>query len=155
MKLFVLRHGEAEPISSSDRQRELTERGRIQVKTVVQRNKEQLSAVESIFVSPFVRTQQTAGTFMRELSDLTGKQFQFQTEDCLTPNSSPAEVLEFLCQQKANSNIVLISHQPLVSELISDLCDVDINTISMPTAALASIDLDPVGQGFGHLNFID
>lgn len=155
MNLFILRHGEAEPISSSDRQRELTVRGRQQIVSMVERNKNKLANVQMVFASPFVRTQQTAQVFIETLQALTGKQFQIHTEDRLTPDRSPQEVLELLCKQDANANIILISHQPLVSELVSSFCERDAHSLSMPPATLASITLDPVGMGFGQLNFID
>ncbi len=155
MKLFVLRHGEAEAIASTDRQRQLTERGRQQIQSMVERNQKALADLELIYASPFVRTQQTVEEFMNCLSAFTGKQYSHQSEDRLVPNSSPQQVLNMLCSLEDNANVILVSHQPLVSELVSSLCDIDVNSISMPTATLATITLNPVGMGFGRLDAID
>lgn len=150
MQLYILRHGEAERFSASDRQRQLTARGRDEVKAVVHRHKHELSEVETIFASPYDRAQQTAGVVSQTFPSIP-----LQTLDIITPDHSPNDVLKFLCQQHDSSTFLLVSHQPLVSELVAELCDVPTQSISMPTAALASIVLDPIGRGMGQLQFID
>ncbi len=58
MKVWILRHGEAEPQARSDDQRNLTEHGRKQVL----RSAAQLigQPLDAIVASPYVRAQQTA-----------------------------------------------------------------------------------------------
>ena len=150
MKLFILRHGEAERLNSTDRQRQLTDYGREQVRAVVTRNLDDLKFVDSIWVSPYVRARQTAAVVAKSLPEIIQT-----TVDVLTPDSSAAEVIRFLCARNSDSTLLLVSHQPLVSELIAELCELPRHSISMPTAALASISIDPVGKGCGQLNFID
>ena len=58
MKLWILRHGEAEPHARSDAQRNLTEHGREQVRQAAAHLIGQ--SIDTILVSPYVRAQQTA-----------------------------------------------------------------------------------------------
>ena len=64
-------------------------------------------------------------------------------------------MIKFLCEQDDDASLLLVSHQPLVSELIASLCEVSQHTINMHTAALASIELNPVAFGMGKLQFVD
>jgi phosphohistidine phosphatase len=150
MQLYILRHGEAERISTSDRQRQLTNRGKAEVKAVVERHAQALANVDAIFASPFDRAQQTAAVVAEVLAHVT-----VQTLSIITPNNTSNDVLAFLCKQDSAGTLLLVSHQPLVSELVSELCDLPTHSVSMPTAALASIVLEPVGLGMGQLQFID
>ena len=149
MQLYILRHGEAERNATGDRQRQLTERGKAEVNAVVQQHAPALSRVDGIFASPFDRAQQTAAVASEILGGIA-----VQTLNVITPNHTPDEVLPFLCQQDSTSTLLLVSHQPLVSELIAELCDLPVHSLPMPTAALASIILDPVARGMGQLQFI-
>ena len=58
MKLWVLRHGEAEPRANSDAERRLTAHGREQVLHSAARLLGQ--PLQAIIASPYVRAQQTA-----------------------------------------------------------------------------------------------
>ena len=70
MRLWLLRHGEAEPQAASDAARELTAHGRKEV----QQAAAQLAGrpLTAIVASPYVRAQQTAELVRSELG-LTGK----------------------------------------------------------------------------------
>ena len=150
MQLFVLRHGDAERLAASDYERQLTERGKQEVEAVVKRHEQELSVVEKIFVSPLTRAQQTAAIVSGYFPNIPT-----ETTDILVPSHNTTEALAFLCQQNSDGTILLVSHQPLVSELVSDLCDLATMAVGMHTAALASIVLDPVARGMGKLNYID
>ena len=150
MQLYILRHGDAERLSSSDRERQLTARGKVEVQTVLTKHKAELAAVETIWVSPYMRAQQTAAVVSEQLPNIA-----VQTLAQLTPDNRPVDVLKFLCQQPEDSTLLLVSHQPLVSDLVANLCDVPFMTVGMHTAALASILLNPVASGMGQLQYID
>ncbi|NUT75344.1 phosphohistidine phosphatase SixA [Pseudomonas sp. C1C7] len=114
MKLWVLRHGEAEPHGSQphDSQRALTEHGREEVLRSAARLMGQ--PVTAIYSSPYLRAQQTAQLVREAL----GFEPEIRTVDWLTPESDPDRVAE---QLVAVSNVLLVSHNPLVGNLLSYL----------------------------------
>lgn len=112
MKLWVLRHGEAEGHARTDAERELTEHGRAEVL----RSAAHLigQPVDAIIASPYVRAQQTAQLVRQAL----GFEADIRTVPWLTPDGNPLEVLNKL---DSDDNVLLVSHQPLVGSLISFL----------------------------------
>lgn len=110
MKLWLLRHGEAEPRAASDSTRALTERGREEVRRSAMHLVEQPPAL--VLVSPYVRAQQSAAIVMQAL----GRSSAQQTVTWLTPESDPRHVLREL-DRYAEASILLVAHQPLLGEL--------------------------------------
>ncbi|WLH34214.1 phosphohistidine phosphatase SixA [Pseudomonas sp. FP2196] len=113
MKLWVLRHGEAVPYGSCpDSERELTEHGR----------KEALSSaahligqpLTAIYASPYLRAQQTAQIVREAL----GFEPEIRTVEWLTPEVDSDKVTD---QLVSVSNVLLVSHNPLVGNLLSYL----------------------------------
>ncbi|MBB4815223.1 phosphohistidine phosphatase SixA [Pseudomonas rhodesiae] len=112
MKLWILRHGEAEAHARTDAERNLTERGRAEVlRSAAHLIGQPLNA---IIASPYVRAQQTA----RLVREALGFVPDIRTVPWLTPEGSPEQVLAHL---EAEDNVLLVSHQPLVGNLISFL----------------------------------
>lgn len=112
MKLWVLRHGEAESHAPSDAQRNLTERGRDEVLRSAAHLIDQ--PISAIIASPYVRAQQTAELVRTALGVVP----EIRTVAWLTPDSNPQQVLEKL---DTDDTVLLVSHQPLVGNLISFL----------------------------------
>ena len=112
MKLWVLRHGEAEGHARTDAERNLTEHGRGEVL----RSAAHLigQPISAIIASPYVRAQQTAHLIREALSF----EPDIRTVPWLTPEGSPQQVLQKL---DTDDNVLLVSHQPLVGSLISFL----------------------------------
>lgn len=112
MKLWILRHGEAEAHARTDAERNLTERGRAEVlRSAAHLIGQPLGA---IIASLYVRAQQTA----RLVREALGFVPDIRTVPWLTPEGSPEQVLAHLV---AEDNVLLVSHQPLVGNLISFL----------------------------------
>lgn len=109
MKLWLLRHGQAEALAASDSQRALTESGRDEVR----RSAMQLlnDPPQVVLVSPYLRAQQTAALVL----DVIGAVAQ-RTVPWLTPDSDPRQVLNEL-DRYAQSGILLVAHQPLLGDL--------------------------------------
>ncbi len=60
MKIFILRHGEAEHFANTDAERQLTPRGRTESEAVARACKEQgFAQFDKVLVSPYIRAQQT------------------------------------------------------------------------------------------------
>ncbi|MGH8451558.1 phosphohistidine phosphatase SixA [Pseudomonas sp.] len=112
MKLWILRHGEAEGHARTDAERNLTEHGRAEVlHSAAHLIGQPLSA---IIASPYVRAQQTAQLVREAL----GFEPDIRTVPWLTPDGNPLQVLEKL---NTDDNVLLVSHQPLVGSLVSFL----------------------------------
>ncbi|MGY2239168.1 phosphohistidine phosphatase SixA [Pseudomonas gingeri] len=140
MKLWVLRHGEAEPQVRSDAERNLTAHGRKEVlRSAAHLIGQPLTA---IYASPYVRAQQTAQLVREAL----GFEPEIITVPWLTPETHPARVLEHL---DTPDNLLLVSHQPLVGSLIGLLEDGHLRTAQpMSTASLAELEGDwPLAGG--------
>ena len=113
MKLWVLRHGEAVPYGSCpDSERELTEHGREEAL----RSAAQLigQPITAIYASPYLRAQQTAQIVREAL----GFEPEIRTVEWLTPEVDPDKVAD---QLVSVSNALLVSHNPLVGNLLSYL----------------------------------
>src|SRR3990167_9838439 len=112
MKVWILRHGEAEGHAPTDAERNLTEHGRAEVlRSAAHLIGQPLGA---IIASPYVRAQQTA----QLVSDVLGFQPEIRTVPWLTPDGDVQRVLEKL---DSDDDVLLVSHQPLVGSLISFL----------------------------------
>ena len=114
MKLWVLRHGEAVPHGSRphDSERELTEHGRKEVLSSAAKLIGQ--PLTAIYASPYLRAQQTAQLVREAL----GFEPEIRTVEWLTPDTDPDKVAE---QMVAVSDVLLVSHNPLVGNLLSYL----------------------------------
>lgn len=145
MEVFVLRHGKAEPYNSQDASRELVERGRREVEQIIQASLIDLQHIEEIWVSPYIRAQQTAQIAARRFS------LPLRSQKLLLPESDPAAVISVIQEAKCAS-LLLVSHQPLVSRLVDTLCGSAMGF--METAALACIDLEVAGAGLGSLRWL-
>lgn len=136
MKLWILRHGEAQNRARTDAERELTDNGRAEV----------LSSAASlmgqplrwIIASPYVRAQQTAELVRQAL----GFSEAVVTVPWLTPDSDPRKVLDNL-DLYASDTVLVVSHQPLVGSLIGLAVHGNLQQAeAMHTASLAELEAD-------------
>ncbi|EJM02154.1 phosphohistidine phosphatase SixA [Pseudomonas sp. GM102] len=113
MKLWVLRHGEAEPHGTRpDSERTLTAHGREEVlRAAAYLMGKPLTA---IYASPYQRAQETAEIVRAALNFAP----EIRTVDWLTPDTDPDKVAE---QLVSVSDVLLVSHNPLVGNLLSYL----------------------------------
>lgn len=135
MRLWVLRHGQAEAQAASDTQRQLTGHGRDEVLSMARRLQQAVPDV--ILASPYVRAQQTAELVRGALQ----MRRAIITVDWATPDDDPLAVLDHLAERSEGS-ILLVSHQPLVGQLLSLAVEGHRQAhYPMPTAALACLDM--------------
>ncbi|QVM89763.1 phosphohistidine phosphatase SixA [Pseudomonas entomophila] len=135
MKLWVLRHGEAEPRANSDAERCLTAHGREQVLRSAARLLGQ--PLQAIIASPYVRAQQTAALVHESL----GFAEPVRTEPWLTPDSDAQAVIGEI-ERLGLEHVLLVSHQPLVGTLVSLLEHGHQQPAPMSTACLAELEGD-------------
>ncbi|TPH17946.1 phosphohistidine phosphatase SixA [Litorilituus lipolyticus] len=163
MQIFIMRHGEAEPISTfhhmSDFQRSLTKQGQIEAQLMGKWLLNMSNDIHEVFVSPYERAQQTASIMLSSLTSSgqnTG--LSSSTLDFITPNDSAQQVHDFIdgyCEQLSDESInsghaiLIVSHMPLVSYLVAEFTNPE-NAPIFATAAIAEIDYD-VKQMKGEL----
>jgi phosphohistidine phosphatase len=76
---------------------------------------------------------------------------QLETVDWLVPDAAPLTVVKHL-SAIFDTPLLLVSHQPLVGDLVSVLVQGEAGAgPALPTAALAELDLPLVAAGFGAL----
>lgn len=142
MKLYIMRHGEASyPKGSySDRERCLTANGEREVMSTTNWLIDKQPRVDCVYVSPYLRAQQTASILLSHLK--TG-----QRQDCddITPDGHAGLVVSWLAteiEQHEFESVVLVSHMPLVSYLVHEL-DASVQPPIFPTAGIAVLDFSP------------
>lgn len=146
MRIWVLRHGEAERQTQHDPDRLLTARGSEDAKTAGVILSKFASAALQIYASPYKRAQQTA-----QAAALALPHQNIATVNWLTPDTDPRLVLRAL-EQLPQSDLLLVSHQPLVSALVGVLIDGDYRAgPSMSPASLAELELTTIGAGCAKL----
>ncbi len=145
MKIFILRHGAAESLLVNDSARRLTEKGVAETRQIISGNLPVLSSVQTIYVSPLVRAQQTA-SIAGQLLNLSS----IVTIDNLQPEADLPCLFSFL-ETLPSTDILLVSHLPLVGVLANRLCGFAQNRIQFNTSSLVGIDCDFPAEGMGNL----
>lgn len=112
MKLFLVRHAEAEPMRVADSQRALTARGHQQSAETAQWLAMSVQQPCMLISSPYQRAMETAAAIQRVLPQAT-----WQVAEHLTPENVISQaVLEL--EAVANSEIVIVvSHMPVIAGL--------------------------------------
>lgn len=141
LKLWLLRHGEAEPSARSDAERNLTAHGRQQVREAAAFL--QGRPLQAVLVSPYVRAQQTADLLCEVLA------FSGARENVawLTPESDVRQAMREL-DSYPFKELLLVTHQPLVGALAGLLVHGHRQQpLTMNTASLALLEGDALVAG--------
>ena len=144
MQIFIMRHGEAGFSAVSDEQRMLTQHGRVQSKESAAWLGNQISQLDIVLVSPYVRAQQT----WYECSPLLPTAKKIIDENTITPygdSDSVASYLHALISHETPETLLMVSHLPLVGYLCAQL-DKSISPPMFPTSAICQIDYDIATQ---------
>lgn len=140
MKIFIMRHGEAEHYASSDAERALTERGQnASLKVALKCSGKGFSNFDKVLVSPYLRAQQTWTTISQTF---TGT--DVETCDDITPYGQSDQVFDYisaLVEQHNFDSMLLVSHLPLVGYLTAELAQ-DITPPMYPTSGLMCVEFD-------------
>lgn len=130
MKIWIMRHGEAGFNAPSDNQRTLTEKGKVmafeQGQWLGRRFQQHHILLDKVIISPYYRTQQTAEEVIKGLQAVDFQQnFTniLETWDGITPSGNAETVVDYLTflQEEGAMNVLLISHLPLVFDLVQAL----------------------------------
>ncbi|MBQ0721443.1 MAG: phosphohistidine phosphatase SixA [Gammaproteobacteria bacterium] len=147
MDLFFLRHGEAEPRAASDAQRRLTRSGEGDVLAVIESRRSELAGLELIVTSPYRRARQTAKIAAQAL-DFEPK---LLVSEHLEPGAEPQALLRFIDSLAAES-ILLVTHQPLVGNVLSLLSGDNI-WLATGTANLVALQTQAPVPGFADVRW--
>ncbi len=149
MNVFILRHGQAVPFAQGDSSRALTDEGRDEVRRVCKESENALANVERIFHSPYLRAVETS-----EIVELFTKGSR-ESSPLLTPDGHAKNVIELLFNLRQRfKSVLLVSHQPLVGELVSLMAGVEPGRYPMGTASLVSFSCDPPADACCELNWL-
>lgn len=123
MNLIIMRHGEAESFADSDSQRNLTNYGVEQASLAGNILNNLPYQFDVVWVSPYVRARQTADAVLQSLNYRPRVEFS----ELLTPEGMPAEVADRFINASGH-NVLIVSHQPLVSALVGFMDSADVHS---------------------------
>lgn len=140
MKIYLLRHAEAEEVSPTgrDADRRLTETGRKRMRLVARALGKMAPGFDAVLVSPLARSRQTAEP-VAEACRLGKEPLESRN---LLPNADPEEILHELGRLGAGT-VLLVGHQPhlgrLFGRLVTGRRDLE---IPMKKASLAAFEVE-------------
>jgi phosphohistidine phosphatase len=133
VKLFLLRHGEADwpDWNRPDHERPLTPEGKAEMRKIAALLKRIEISLDLILTSPLPRAAQTAGIVAEALG------VELREEGALAPGFSAAELTKLLGRHRVES-LMIVGHEPDFSQVIADLTG---GRIKLRKAGLALIEL--------------
>ncbi|WP_448210888.1 phosphohistidine phosphatase SixA [Colwellia sp. MEBiC06753] len=140
MQIFIMRHGQASDWGQSDAQRALTEHGVQEAEAMGKWMEQQKISPNLIWVSPYLRAEQTYQAMLPTLAVTA----QHQTQAMITPSGAARTVHDLIDGELATGHIdqlLLVSHMPLVSYLVAELTH-ETQTPIFQTASIVEIDYD-------------
>lgn len=144
MRIYVLRHGDAEDPSrrDSDEERELTEDGRSEVSHVARAARHAKSKADLVISSPYVRAIQSAEI----AADQLGYSEQIARTKALEPHSDPLSVWEEIRTHKDLDHVVVVGHEPLLSRTVAHLLACPSLLVKMTTGTMVCIEMEDSGK---------
>jgi phosphohistidine phosphatase len=142
MQLYLFRHGEAEPArESGDDARELTAKGRDDVRRTAEALARAGAKPDAIVASPLVRARQTAEIAGRVLGAA------WQTDARLRPGATLGPVQALLAAGQWQ-RIMLVGHEPDLSSIIGQLTG---GRVKMRAGGVARVDAERIEPRAGVL----
>lgn len=120
MLLYIVRHGIAERPTGfmQDKDRSLTEEGKTIVAELAKALHKKGVHPDTIISSPYIRAKQTADLLATGLLPNS----IVEIDNRLKPNSAPALLQEILMEHSGANSIMIVSHEPTVSDFAMALC---------------------------------
>lgn len=140
MRVFLMRHGEAQPAEevARDEDRALTDKGESRLRKACRGLRRLEVFPERIFASPLARAVQTARIIAEEL----GFAGDVEAVEELAPTALPEDMAEVL-KTLSHEQVLLIGHQPYLGQLASLLITAGSRgRIGVKKGGLARIDVD-------------
>ena len=146
MKLFIGRHGQASFDAESDRARPLTPMGITETENLLDQNISELKQAQVIWVSDLKRANETACIYADKL------ELKIETKNFLSPDCEADRVVKELQALESDACILIVSHQPLVGELVSLLCEGNIYAAHpYVTSEIVVVECEMAVPGMGSL----
>lgn len=142
MNIYIMRHGQAEMMASSDAERPLTSLGRLESEKMATYLANRRVTFDAVMVSPYKRAQQTwesVRPFFPEISNV-------QIVKALTPSGSARKsVNEVLAlQAQGVKDLLIVSHLPLVGYIVGELVP-SAGVPAFATSSVGHVELDESG----------
>ena len=149
MELYVLRHGLAADKSDArylnDRDRPLTLEGRKTTRALARRLRTLKWSFDLILTSPLIRARQTAEL---TASPLRSKSKLHVTEHLAPEGEMAALIREINSARPRAESILLVGHEPYLSELISILLSGEFNLpIRLKKGGICKLEIDSLKLG--------
>ena len=137
MDLLVLRHGEAGRGSAlpGDSKRTLTTEGKQEIADLSNGMKSLDVKLDVVYTSPLLRAKQTAEIVAKSLK-FKGK---IEELDSLKPEGSKLEFYSVLSKLKQDSVVLVVGHEPYLSDMIGEAISQSGCRINLKKAGLARI----------------
>jgi phosphohistidine phosphatase len=134
-------------MDKKDFDRELTEEGKFVIKKTSEAWKNYIGNVDVVLTSPLKRAIQTAEIISTNLQD---KQNLIKDNN-LGTGSRTADLIDIL-NSLEYKNVVVVGHQPDLSQHINNFCGTGSFNLAFPPASLAKIEFDSsIKYGRGRL----
>jgi len=148
MNLYILRHGIAVEHGAAgyenDDERPLTSKGERKVWMIADAMKTLKISFDVILSSPLVRARETAEIVARALK----AKKRLELTDTLAPQESAKGLIEYLNDQRAVDEILLVGHEPFLSRLISLLiCGNSKASVRLKKGALCKLSTQNLHHG--------
>ena len=145
---MLLRHGEASFDAPRDFDRRLTDKGRGVIGSRAQQISEYPIVVEKMMVSPYIRTLESAD--LLEVVTDCGERI---VDESFEPDAGIAAAISALsrCEQENTGVVLVVTHQPLISDLIMFLTQ---HRQSMAPGDMVLIDTPAIAAGFGEIECV-
>ncbi|MFN3651660.1 MAG: phosphohistidine phosphatase SixA [Armatimonadota bacterium] len=149
MRVYLLRHGIAEDprIGLSDRDRQLTAEGIEELHAVARGLRRLELKLDLIVTSPFARARRTAEIVASGLS----LDSSLREDPRLASGEGVEPLLDLLQRLPGNARVMLVGHEPTLSEAVSTL--IGGGAVRMKKASLACVELNP-RFGAGELRWL-
>lgn len=137
MDLLILRHGDAgrSSLSPGDSKRSLTSEGRQEVVDLSNGILSLKIKLDGVLTSPLLRAKQTA--------EIVAKSLKYKGEikelDSLKPEGNRLEFYSALSKLKQDSTILVVGHEPYLSEMIGEAISQSGCRINLKKAGMAKI----------------
>lgn len=142
MRIYIMRHGEAQSFAPSDAERPLTACGESHSEQMATQLASQLNAnLDLVWVSPYLRAQQTWQAMAKHLPEPK----RLMEVDEITPYGEAEEVAAYLkaiIAVERPETVLLVSHLPLVGYLTAELVP-GLQPPMFRTSSVAAIDYQP------------
>lgn len=146
MLVYLLRHAIAENSAATDAVRDLTVEGLDQARSITEKFRQHSPVMNRVLCSPYNRAKQTAFAVMTLFPDLA-----LTVDESIEPSGDVYGVLDAI-ERSAVEHLLIVSHNPFLSNLLSVMVDGTIQTHRyVGNATLYCISMDVVAPGCGEI----